>query len=66
MGSVLFAVGTESLSPKAWLLGGALGAIAFCSALVLTGELTFSDLKRGARVVTAAISRFTRSRPRRR
>jgi O-antigen/teichoic acid export membrane protein len=58
MGSVLFAVGTESLSPEEWLLGGAGAVLAYCSALVLTGEISRSEIRHGRRVVTANISRL--------
>jgi O-antigen/teichoic acid export membrane protein len=57
MALVLFAVGTESLSFAEWVLGGAAGTLAFCVALVLTGEISTSELRRGARAARAVASR---------
>ena len=61
MGLVLLAVGTESLSLADWVLGGAAGTLVFCAVLVLTGEISRSELRRGLRAVR---SRRTRRRPR--
>lgn len=55
MGLVLLAVGTESLSPAEWLLGGAAGTLAFCAALVLTGEISPRELRRGVRAARSLV-----------
>jgi O-antigen/teichoic acid export membrane protein len=55
MGLVLLAVGTESLSPVQWVLGGTAGTLAFCAALVLTGEISKSELRRGLRAARALV-----------
>jgi O-antigen/teichoic acid export membrane protein len=60
MACVLFAVGTESLSASAWVLGGALGTTVFVSVLMLTGEIGLQDVRRGKQVVTAVIAGFRR------
>ena len=64
MGLVLYAVGTDSLSPEAWLLGGTLGVLVYCTALILTGEITRGEFRTGLGVVAAAIPRFTPRGPR--
>jgi hypothetical protein len=61
MGSVLFAFGTGTLSAASWLLGGTLGTLVFVLVLLLTGEITRGDLRRGAGSLAAAISRLIRS-----
>jgi hypothetical protein len=61
MGLVLFAVGTESLSLAEWLLGGAAGTLAFCAALVLTGEISRNELRRGVRAARSGASRLARA-----
>jgi O-antigen/teichoic acid export membrane protein len=58
MASVLYAVGTESLSPAQWILGGAAGVLVFCAGLVLTGEITRSDLRKGRRAMMANLSQL--------
>lgn len=58
MGLVLFAVGTESLSLAEWLLGGTAGTLAFCAALVLTGEISRAELRRGLRAARSGASRL--------
>jgi O-antigen/teichoic acid export membrane protein len=60
MGLVLFAFGTGSLSVAAWVAGGSLGVLVFCSLLVLTGEVGTGELRRGAAVVTSAMNRARR------
>jgi O-antigen/teichoic acid export membrane protein len=57
MALVLVAVGTESLSFADWVLGGAAGTLAFCAALVLTGEISTRELRKGARAARALASR---------
>ena len=57
MALVLVTVGTESLSFAEWVLGGAAGTLAFCVALVLTGEISTGELRRGARAARALASR---------
>jgi len=51
MAAVLAAFGTSSLSPIAWLAGGASGTAAFVLVLILTGALTRQE---GDAVTTAA------------
>ena len=58
MGAVLYAVGTESLSLAEWLVGGAAGVLAFGTTLVVTGELSSRDLRRGRRAIAAGVSRL--------
>jgi O-antigen/teichoic acid export membrane protein len=58
MGLVLFAVGTRTLSLAEWLLGAAGGGLAFCAGLVLTGEVTPTELRHGRRVVRANLARI--------
>jgi O-antigen/teichoic acid export membrane protein len=58
MGVVLYAVGTGRLSAVDWLLGGAGGLAAFCAALVVTGEITSTELRRGRRAVRTNLSRL--------
>jgi O-antigen/teichoic acid export membrane protein len=53
MGSVLYAVGTRALSLQQWLLGGAAAVVVFCVGLVLTGEITRSEIRKGGRVMMA-------------
>ena len=63
MGAVLYAVGTESLSLAEWLVGGAAGVIAFGTTLVVTGELSSRDLRRGRRAIAAGVSRLVPFKP---
>jgi O-antigen/teichoic acid export membrane protein len=58
MASVLYAVGTESLSAAQWILGGAAGVVVFCAGLVLTGEITRSDIRKGRRAMMANLSQL--------
>lgn len=65
MASVLYLVGTdESLSPAQWILGGAAGVVVFCAGLVLTGEITRSDIRRGRRAMIANLSQLAPFGPR--
>jgi peptidoglycan biosynthesis protein MviN/MurJ (putative lipid II flippase) len=59
MGSVLYAVGTRTLSAKQWLLGGVAGALAFCVGLAVTGELTPTEIRKVRQVVIAGLARVT-------
>lgn len=45
MGLVLFAVGTETLSPAEWVFGGAAGLVAFGATLLLSRELTLAEVR---------------------
>jgi O-antigen/teichoic acid export membrane protein len=58
MALVLVAVGTESLSFAEWILGGAAGTLAFCAALVLTGEISTRELGTGLRAARTGASRL--------
>jgi O-antigen/teichoic acid export membrane protein len=58
MAAVLLAVGTRSLSVADWLLGGAVGALVFGAALVVTGEISGSEIRRGRRAMMANVSRL--------
>jgi O-antigen/teichoic acid export membrane protein len=57
MASVLLAVGTQTLSLQEWVLGGAAGVFAFFLTLVLTREITSSELRHGRRVMRTSLSR---------
>jgi O-antigen/teichoic acid export membrane protein len=52
MGLVLFAVGTHSLSLGQLVLGGAAGILVFLVTLLLTHEVTMSELRHGWRIAT--------------
>jgi len=58
MGAVLLAFGTERLSAAEWVLGGAAGALAFGGALLVTGEISASEVRSGLRVVASGLSRL--------
>jgi O-antigen/teichoic acid export membrane protein len=60
MTAVLAAVGTTTLSPAEWLIGAIAGTTAFGVALVVTGELTRSDV---AALRALRIQRSVRIRP---
>jgi O-antigen/teichoic acid export membrane protein len=55
MALVLVWVGTESLSFAEWILGGAAGTLAFCAALVLTGEISRHEVRRGLQATRARV-----------
>jgi O-antigen/teichoic acid export membrane protein len=65
MALVLYAIGTESLSPLDYFLGGTLGVLAFMAVLVVTREITIGDLRRGSIVASSTMSRFVQSNLRR-
>lgn len=45
MGLVLAALGTHQLSAPAWIVGGLAGTVAFAGVLVVTGEITRTELR---------------------
>jgi O-antigen/teichoic acid export membrane protein len=57
MAGILFAVGTESLSAGEWLLGGTGGLLAFLVVLVLTREITATEVRHLWRAAAGNLSR---------
>jgi O-antigen/teichoic acid export membrane protein len=64
MGLVLLPFESASLSPAAWVLGGGGAVLAFCSVLVLSGEVTRGEFRHGLRTLRTLSSQLGRSGPR--
>ena len=60
MGAVLYAVGTDDLSPAAWVLGGGAALATYLAVLVVSGEVTLRDV---AHLVRGVRRRLRRSAP---
>jgi O-antigen/teichoic acid export membrane protein len=58
MAAALVAVGHETLSVSEWFVGSASGFGAFCVGLVLTGEISRTEVRKGRRFVSAHLSRL--------
>jgi O-antigen/teichoic acid export membrane protein len=58
MGVVLFATGTGTLSLARWLIGGIGGLAAFAVVLLLSGEISGDEIRRGRRAMAANLSRL--------
>ncbi len=60
MGVVMFVVGTDTLSMADWLIGGIGGTLAFVGALLLTGEVSRGEIRRGLAMTCAQLSQLAR------
>jgi O-antigen/teichoic acid export membrane protein len=58
MAAVLFVAGTGALSLARWLLGGIGGLAAFAAVLLVTGEVSRYEIRRGRRAIAARLSRL--------
>lgn len=57
MGLVLTVIGTSSLSPLEWLVGGVSGLVAFACTLLLTREISFGEIREAKRFLAARLGR---------